>query len=158
VEIYRNKDFCDSSRQYNSPFAFTSIGGDEVRFQQGGPPIYTLLPNADRNHTFAQVYQMESADQLNRRYDMNMVRPSSRDNEVIAKVQDIMLRQNYYAHNFYHFKDGILGQPQEAFISIETREGPDSRSHNAPKVAEVSVAMHLDQNTKGRDIIIFPRR
>jgi hypothetical protein len=126
VEIYRNKDFCDSSWQYNSPFAFTSIGGDEVRFQQGGPPIYkiqgqmyhrlgSLLPNADRNHTF--VYLMESADQLNRQYDMNMVRRSSRDNEVIAKIQDIMLRQNYYAHNFYHFKDDILGQPQEAFIA-----------------------------------------
>ena len=89
---------------------------------------------------------------------MNTVGRSSRNNEVIAKIQDIMLRQNYYAHNFYHFKDDILGRPQEAFISIEAREGPDSRTHNAPKVAEVSVAMHLDQNTKGRDILIFPKR
>ena len=169
VEIYRKKNFCDSSRQYNSPFAFTSIGGDEVRFQQGGPPIYkiqgqmyhrlgSLLPNDDVNHTFAQVYLMECADQLQRRYDMNMVGGSSHDIQVIAKIQDIMFRQNYYAKHFYYFKENILGHPQEAFISIEARPGPDSRTYNAPKVAEVSVAMHLNQDTKGRDIIIFPKR
>jgi hypothetical protein len=42
MNLYRHKDFFDNSRQYNAPFAFTSIGAKEEHFPTHGPSVYKI--------------------------------------------------------------------------------------------------------------------
>ena len=43
-------------------------------------------------------------------------------------------------------------------VAIRPRYGRDSRTHNAPDVAEVAICMDYDLNSVGRDIVVMPRQ
>ncbi|KAM0864416.1 hypothetical protein ACQ4PT_043941 [Festuca glaucescens] len=72
-----------AERHYNSLFAFTSMGADiDKTINSGGAPYVfkmsgsvfhrmgSLLPHGDESPKFAQLYMIDSADQLQRRLDL----------------------------------------------------------------------------------------
>jgi len=81
---YRSKEFHNNIQQYNAAFAMTSVGVkiDNSVTRQSGPYCFkiqgelhhltgALLPHEDQTPIYAQIYILDTAEQLNIRRNNN---------------------------------------------------------------------------------------
>jgi len=79
-----SREFCNNIQQYNTAFAMTSVGVkiDNLVTRQSGPYCFkiqeelhhltgALLPYGDQTPIYAQIYILDTAEQLNVRRDNN---------------------------------------------------------------------------------------
>lgn len=156
-----SKEFLKNVRGYNSKFAFTSLGTKNVDIPGRGPPTFKitgrmhhflgqLLPPADTEAVFAQVYIHDDQEQM---------RIRTKGQLKLATIElwnNTMNTVNPFAIRFRQI--GNEACPEKSYI-IKERIGDDQRRYNAPKSSEVAILMPGDgsQETTFRDVVICAR-
>ena len=127
---YFSKEFCNNIQQYNAAFAMTSVGiklHNSVT-RQLGPYCFkiqrelhhftgALLPHADQTPIYAQIYILDTAEQLNvRRANNNNLDPI-----VIDSLQTMLLDNHPYIGEYYHAYELIRDKPVDKQQKIRIR-------------------------------------
>jgi len=149
---YHLKNFCNNIRQYNATFVMTSveIKIDNSITRQSGPYCFkiqdalyhligALLPYSDHTPTYAQIYILDTTEQLNVRRDNN----HNLDPVVIEDLQ-IMLLNNYlyighYCHAYELIREKPVEEQEEITIRLHVNLQQDQRTHNLPTTEEIAV-------------------
>ncbi|KAF0702278.1 Aste57867_7807 [Aphanomyces stellatus] len=175
--IFRDKRFRDSSRQFNSLFAYTSVGTKEVQLPPG-PPMYKIHgqlvhnigaydpPNSTIKRSYLQMYVLDSDLQLSWRSNVaNTFSFSEWQKIAVTTLQRIISRHNEFSRRFKNLKDNIAQlrrdhdeRDLDVQVAIRPRHGKNARSHNNPEVAEVAICFREDEDNVGRDIVVVPRQ
>jgi len=119
---YCSREFHNSIRQYNAAFAMTSVGVriDNSVTRQSGPYCFkiqgelhhltgALLPHDNSNPTYAQIYILDTAEQLNigRNNNRNL------DPAVMDDLQTMLLNSHPYIGQYRHAYKLIREKPVE---------------------------------------------
>ncbi|KAF0706718.1 hypothetical protein AaE_013980 [Aphanomyces astaci] len=175
--LFYDKGFLDASRRINLLFAFTSVGANEVPLT-AGPPTYKIRgqlvhrlgsyrPKANLPPNFAQVYVLDSTDQVGLRSTRaNEMAFTALERNAMKGIQAFMTRHNHFARTLYSVKERMeqLSNRTDDYVddqicvAIRPRVGRNSGTHNAPTVPEMAICMRHEVGTVGRDIIVMPRR
>ena len=153
-----SNEFLKNLRAYNSKFAFTSLGTKNVTIPGQGPPnfkitgrmhhfIGQLLPHADTEAVFAQVYTYDEQEQLRIRAKGQLKLTT------IELWNNVINTLNPFAMRFRQI--GSEECPEKSYV-IKERIGDDHRRYNAPTSSEVAVLMPGDgsQETTFRDVVL----
>jgi hypothetical protein len=102
-------------RHYNSMFTFTSLGADVDRTvnSRGGPYVFkicgtvyhrigSLLPSEADDPRFAQLYMVDTADELDRRMDVLELddKADSPDRLIVSELGDMLYQHNPLVHKY----------------------------------------------------------
>jgi hypothetical protein len=181
------KEFRESIRQYNSALAFTSFTAKEKNDNGGGGgpwvwksgyTIYhrvgTILPNAQNDPMYAQLYFYDPVEALHYRMNNNQ----NLKRETMECLQNILMETNRYKrllHNTFNmsltpknrYKDlflhafEILNTTPSRDLAIQIVADPstDLRRYNVPTVNEIAVIIPGDPTyaVNPRDIILHKR-
>ena len=155
-----NAPFREKIRQYNSAFAFTSVGVklDESITRSSGPYAFkihgglyhrtgNLVPEEGQNASYAQLYILDPGEALNQRVENNRGNDGLPllDGPTMQVIQDILYEVNPYI-NLYKNTHQIMGEkPPEEQQTISMRlvlqQGDDQRRYNLPSVSEVAAVI-----------------
>jgi len=149
---YSSREFCNNIQQYNAAFAMTSVGVkiDNSVTRQSGPYCFkiqgelhhltgALLPHNDKTPIYAQIYILDTAEQLNvRRANNNNLDPI-----VIDNLQIMLLDSHLYIGRYHHAYELIKEKPadeqQEVKIRLHVNLQQDQRTYNLPTAEEIAV-------------------
>ena len=98
-----------------------------------------LLPHSDQTPIYAQIYILDTAEQLNvRRANNNNLDPIVMDN-----LQTMLLDSHSYIGQYYHAYELIKKKPadeqQGVKIRLHVNLQQDQRTHNLPTAEEIAV-------------------
>jgi len=127
---YPSREFCNNIQQYNAAFAMTSVGVkiDNSVTRQSGPYCFkiqeelhyltgALLPYGDHSPAYAQIYILDTTEQLNvRRLSNRNLDPIVMDN-----LQTMLLDSHPYIGHYYHTYELIREKPVEKQEEITIR-------------------------------------
>jgi len=154
---YSLREFRNNIWQYNAAFAMTSV---EVKIdnsitRQSGPYCFkiqgelhhltgALLPHGDQTPIYAQIYILDTAEQLNVRRANN----HNLDPVVINNLQ-IMLLDNYsyighYRHTYELIREKPVEEQEEITIRLHVNLQQDQRTHNLSTAKEIAVIIPED--------------
>ncbi|KAF9439447.1 hypothetical protein P691DRAFT_625815, partial [Macrolepiota fuliginosa MF-IS2] len=158
-------------RQYNSAFAFTSLGAKVDRSSLTnslGPYCFkingelhhlsgALLPPPGRSPSFAQIYTHDPDQQrLDRQRNNENLNPV-----VLNEIQDMLHCVNPYIPLYQQAFTAMNDKPPEEQDRLECRlrvtPGDDIRTHNLPTVNEIAVIVPsagVEEASEHRDIIL----
>lgn len=163
-----SKHFLANIRKYNSCFQMTSFRATRIIRGDGYAPSFkvqgqvyhqvgSLLPMADREPTFLQIYFMgdrqREADQR-RRFNTG-----TRESIVLA-LQDLLHEHNLLVRSFKTALDRMPSDDDEYVVVIRPDRAPAGQHagrYNAPTSDEVAMVMVGDQ-FNSRDIVIQRRK
>jgi len=127
---YSSREFCNNIWQYNTAFAMTSVGVkiDNSVTRQSSPYCFqiqgelhhltgTLLPHGDQTPMYAQIYILDTAEQLNVRSANN----NNLDPVVMDNLQKILLDNYPYIAHYCHAYELIREKPVEEQEEITIR-------------------------------------
>jgi len=127
---YSSREFCNNIRQYNAAFAITSVGVkiDNSVTKQSGPYCFkiqgelhhltgALLSHGDYPLIYAQIYILDTAEQLNIRRLNNR----NLDPVVIDNLQIMLLDNHLYIGHYHHAYELIRKKPVEEQEEITIR-------------------------------------
>ena len=161
----RSKHFLQNIRKYNSWFQMTSFGATKEICEPGFMPTFkvqgqvyhrvgSLLPVADEEHKFLQIYFMGDEQQQAKQRCTNI--PGTNQDTVIE------LQQTLHEHHSYVqiFKTALHRMPTDAYKVViradATPVGKHERRFNAPTTNEVTIVIVGDGFDR-RDIILEKR-
>ena len=162
---------CD--RQYNAAFAITSVGVkiDNSVTRQSGPYCFkiqkelyhltdALFPHGDHPPTYAQIYILDTAEQLNVRRLNNR----NLDPVVMDDLQTILLNSHPYISHYCHAYELIREKPveeqEEISIRLHVNLQQDQRTHNLPTAEEIAVIIPEERvyhAINNRDVVLQAR-
>jgi len=119
---YHSKEFHNNIRQYNAAFAMTSVGVkiDNSVTRQSGPYCFkiqgelhhltgALLPHGDQTPIYAQIYILDTAEQLSIRRNNNR----NLDPVVMDDLQTMLLDSHPYIGQYRHAYELIREKPAD---------------------------------------------
>ena len=119
---HRSKEFCNNIRQYNAAFAMTSVGVkiDNSVTRQSGPYCFkiqgelhhltgALLSYGDQTPIYAQIYILDTAEQLNIRRNNNR----NLDPTMMDDLQTVLLDSHPYIGQYCHAYELIKEKPAD---------------------------------------------
>lgn len=155
-----NAPFREKIRQYNSAFAFTSVGVklDESITQSSGPYAFkihgglyhktgALVAEEGRNPSYAQLYILDPEEALNQRVENNRGSHGQAllDGPTMQVIQDILYEVNPYINLYKNAHQIMSEKPPEEQHTIAMRlvlqQGDDQRRYNLPTVSEVAAVI-----------------
>jgi hypothetical protein len=168
-----SKHFLQKIRQYNSMFAFTSMGGNiDRKINQGeGPYVFringqihhrigSLLPKPDQVPKFAQLYIFDTKNEIENRIralsnedlEDNDIKP-----DIVHELKKMLDEHNPLAKTFRHARD-LFEQHKGIDISIciiGANKG-DAIQYEMPHTEELAMLVVGDLNIENyrRDIIV----
>jgi len=128
---YPSREFCNNIQQYNAAFSMTSVGvkiDNLVVTRQLGPYCFkiqgelhyltgALLSHSDQTPMYAQIYILDTVEQLNiRRTNNNNLNPV-----VIDNLQTILLDSYPYIGQYHHAYELIKEKPADEQQEITIR-------------------------------------
>ena len=127
---YSSREFCNNIHQYNAVFAMTSVGVkiDNSVTRQLGSYCFkiqgelhhltgALLPHGDQTPIYAQIYILDTTEQLNiRRANNNNLDPVVMDN-----LQTMLLDNHPYIGHYCYIYELIREKPVEEQEEITIR-------------------------------------
>jgi len=149
---YSSREFHNNIQQYNAVFAMTSVGVkiDNSVTRQSGPYCFkiqeelyhltsALLSHGNHPPTYAQIYILDTAEQLNvRRLNNRNLDPVVMDN-----LQTMLLDNHPYIGHYRHAYELIREKPieeqEEITIRLYVNLQQDQRTHNLPTAEEIVV-------------------
>lgn len=162
----RSTYFLNNIRKYNTAFAMTSIGCNEVKtrgvfsfsFKICGRlyhRIGSLLPAPATNHQYLQIYFIEDD---NEQVDIRMQYERLNDFELMSMLQNMLVEHNVYIKEFKTVYRRIMESEYEiSDVRIVLKEKRIPGIHpgrlNMPTVNEIAVVLVGDYTTS-RDIVI----
>jgi len=162
-KLFTNSRFVKNIRRYNALFAFTSSGTKEVKYQSRGPAAYcirgqltqnigSILPQGESTEQFAQIYIVDSAQQLNirsRMFGVDTLKPT-----IIELIKDVLHQHNPFVHVYQQARERLQNAEQVQIV-FQANTGANSRTHNAPPASEIAVLIDGDGSvpTKGRQAL-----
>jgi len=170
---YSSREFCNNLQQYNAAFAMTSVEVkiDNLVTRQSGLYCFkiqgelhhltgALLPHADQTPMYAQIYILDTAEQLNvRRTNNNNLDPVVMDN-----IQTILLDSHpyigWYCHVYELIRDKPVDEQQEVRIRLYIDLQHDQQTHNLPTAEEIAVIIPekgVHYAIDNRDIVLWTR-
>ena len=167
---YSLREFCNNRRQYNAAFAMTSVGvkiNNSVTRQSGlycfkiqGELTGALLPHGNYSPTYAQIYILDTAEQLNGRKANN----NNLDPVVIDNCQTMLLDNHPYI-GYYHYayelvREKPVEEQEEITIRLHVSLQQDQRTHNLPTAEEIPVIITEDgvhHALDNRDVVLWAR-
>ena len=125
-----SKQFLDKIRQYNSLFAFTSMGADIDRHinEGGGPYVFkihgqvyhrigSLLPNRGATPKFAELYIHDTQNEVSNRINAVMNEDSEKDCGIDRDIADGLMKMldefNPLVQTFRMARDRLQNQGEE---------------------------------------------
>jgi len=127
---YPSREFCNNIQQYNAAFAITSVGVkiDNLVTRQSGPYCFkiqgelhhltgALLPHGDQTPIYAQIYTLDTAEQLNIRRTNN----NNLDPIVIDNLQTMLLDSHPYIGQYCHAYELIKEKPADEQQEVTIR-------------------------------------
>ena len=169
---YSLREFCNNIQQYNAAFAMTSV---RVKIEnsvtrQFGPYCFkiqrelhhltgTFLFHADQTSMYAQVYILDTAEQLNiRRVNNNNLDPI-----VIDNIQTMLLDSHsyigWYCHIYELIRDKLVDKQQKVRIRLYVDLQHDQRTYNLPTAEEIVVIISEEVHyvLDNRDVVLWTR-
>jgi len=170
---YSSREFCNNIQQYNAAFAMTSIGVkiDNSVIRQSGPYCFkiqgelhhltgALLSHGDHPSTYAQIYILDTAEQLNvRRLNNRNLDPVVMD-DLQTMLLDNYLYIGYYYHVYELIRKKLVEEQKEISIRLHVNLQQDQRTHNLPTAEDIAVIIpeegvhHVIDN---RDVVLQAR-
>jgi len=140
---YSSREFCNNIRQYNVAFAMTSVGVkiDNLVTRQSGLYCFkiqgelyyltgALLPYGNHPPTYAQIYILDTVEQLNvRRANNNNLDPAVMDN-LQAMLLDNHLYIGHYCHVYKLIRKKPVEKQKKITIRLHMNLQQDQRTHN----------------------------
>jgi len=169
---YLSREFHNNIWQYNVAFAMTSVGVkiDNSVTRQSSPYCFkiqgelyhltgALLPHGDQTPMYAQIYILDTAEQLNIRRANNNLDPVVMDN------LQTMLLDNYpyighYRHAYELIREKPVEKQKEITIRLHVNLQQDQRTHNLPTAEEIAVIIPEDgiyHAMDDRDVVLRAR-
>ena len=169
---YSSREFRNNIWQYNVAFAITSVGVkiDNSVTRQSSPYCFkiqgelyhltgALLPHGDQTPMYAQIYILDTAEQLNIRRANNNLDPVVMDN------LQTMLLDNYpyighYRHAYELIREKPVEKQKEITIRLHVNLQQDQRTHNLPTAEEIAVIIPEDgiyHAMDDRDVVLRAR-
>jgi len=170
---YFSREFCNNIWQYNAAFAITSVGVkiDNSVTRQSGPYCFkiqgelyhligALLPHGNQTPIYAQIYILDTAEQLNvRRANNHNLDPIVMDN-----LQTMLLDNypyiGYYRHAYELIREKPVEEQEEITIRLHMNLQQDQRTHNLPTAKEIAVIIPKDRvhhAIDNRDVVLRAR-
>jgi hypothetical protein len=165
----KSREFREHIWGYNSALAFTSFTAKEQDVNSGGRgpwvwksghTIYhrvaNVLPQAERNPTYAELYFYDPDDALAYRMDNN----EHLQRDTMNDLQNMLLETNRYKKLYQHSIAILQNMPSvDLQICIVADLSTDLRQYNAPNVDEIAVILPGEQSqaVDPRDIILHQR-
>ena len=170
-------NFQKNIRQYNSAFAFASMGATLATPPGHGPPCFricgqiyhrsgTLHPPDGEVPVFSQLYIIETNTALNHRM-CQTANKSCRD-DVMRSIQQVMEECSPYIKAYRHMADiekyemtksNRIGECRIPSIQLHFRTGNDRRRYNVPHHDEIAMIFVGDDGAPPihRDVVVYPR-
>jgi len=127
---YSSREFRNNIQQYNAAFAITSVGVkiDNSVTRQSGPYCFkiqgelhyltgALFPHGDQTPMYAQIYILDTAEQLNVRRANN----NNLDPVVIDNLQTMLLDSHSYIGRYRHAYELIKEKPADKQQEVTIR-------------------------------------
>jgi len=119
-----------------------------------------LLPHDDHPPTYAQIYILDTAEQLNVRRLNNR----NLDPVVIGNLQTMLLDSHPYIGHYCHIYELIREKPieeqEEISIRIHVNLQQDQKTHNLPTAEEIAVIIlkkGVHHAMDNRDVVLWAR-
>ena len=169
----QSRNFRDNIRQYNSAFAFASLGANIDRLSGRGPYCFRihgqiyhrtgcLHPHEDNEREYGQVYILEGNQAVESRMQ-NSANSNCRP-DIMQMIQQIMDTVSPYAAAYKHMYQVEQEQIRRFGIHAKAvkmiiKRGHDQRRYNAPRHDEVAAVFVGDDGAPPfeRDITVYPR-
>ena len=169
-------NFLDNIRQYNSAFAFASMGAQVVPPPGRGPYCFrihgqvyhrtgSLHPPDGVDHQYAQVYILEGDQAVESRMQHSENQNCKPD--TLRLLQSIMDEYNPYAAAYKHMFQVEQEQlqrtdahgTQPVTVQMVFKRGSDQRRYNEPRHDEVAAVFVGEDGAPPfeRDIVVYPR-
>jgi len=170
---YSSREFCNNIQQYNAAFAMTLVGVkiDNLVTRQPGPYCFkiqgelhhftgALLPHNDQTPIYAQIYILDTAEQLN----VRRVNNNNLDSVVMDNLQTMLLNSHSYIGRYHHAYELIKEKPadeqQEVTIRLHVNLQQDQRTHNLSTAEEI-VAIIPEEGVhyalNNRDMVLWAK-
>jgi len=119
-----------------------------------------LLPHSDHSPTYAQIYILDTAEQLNIRRLNNR----NLDPVVMDDLQTMLLDSHPYIGHYHYAYELIREKPveeqKEISIRLHVNLQQDQRTHNLPTAEEIAVIIPeegMDHAIDNRDVVLRAR-
>jgi len=170
---YFSREFHNNIWQYNAAFAMTLVGvkiNNSVT-RQSGPYCFkiqgeldhltgALLPHGDQTPIYAQIYILDTAEQLNVRKANN----HNLDPVVMDNLQPMLLDNHPYIGHYHYAYEIIREKPieeqEEITIRLHVNLQQDQRTHNLPTAEEIAVIIPengIYHALDNRDVVLQAR-
>ena len=170
---YYSREFCNNIQQYNVVFAMTSVGvkiNNSVT-RQSGPYCFkiqdklyhltgALFSHSDYDPVYAQIYILDTAEQLNIRRNNNRNLVSI----VIDDIQTILLNIHSYIDQYYHayelIREKLVDEQQEIRIRLHIDLQYNPRTHNLSTAKEIAVIIPkkgVHHAIDNKDVVLWAR-
>lgn len=166
------KQFREHIRQYNSAFAFISLGVDVDETINGrdrsnpAPYVFrihgelchrsgSLLPGPGRAPRYAQTYIYDPRAALDERQRRN----TNLSPAILQTLQNVLLQCNPYVAIFQHAHEVLCNYPADADVNVRLIADPkqDRRRYNLPSADDVAILLPGEGGYDFRDIILHRR-
>ena len=160
-----SKHFLENIRKYNSCFQMTSFGATKIVGDSGFMPTFkvqgqiyhqigSLLPIADNNFSFLQIYFMNNRDS---EIDQRCAISRGMKREIISNLRDLFHQRNALVNLFKIALDKMPSTNCKIVIRADkTPAGEHERRFNAPTTEDVAIVI-VGTEFERRDIIIEQR-
>jgi len=119
-----------------------------------------LLPHGDQTPIYAQIYILDTVEQLNvRRANNNNLDPVAMDN-----LQTMLLDSHSYIGRYRYayelIKEKLADEQQEVKIRLHVNLQQDQRTHNLPTAEEIAVIIPkegIHHAIDNRDVVLQAR-
>ncbi|KAM0880860.1 hypothetical protein ACQ4PT_033300 [Festuca glaucescens] len=167
-----SSNYRENIRNYNSMFAFTSMGGQidyEINRQGGAPYVFclngqnyhklgTLLPK-DNNPKFAQLYIYDTENEVRHRMQASSSKEKKPqlDEGIVSGLLEMLDQHNELVKSFRmardRFKESCLENVKLRLIGTRSMDG---RQYNLPTASELAALIVGEQTGENmeRDIIV----
>ena len=170
-----NIHFNSYIRAYNNAFAFTSSSANfdrnlanathgvftfrvqgkvHHRTDSGIYPSGETPAEINANASFAQIYILDTEDQVNRRLSICPI--FQRD--VVELIQSTLTNVNPYVIQMPNINEVQNASSQDFALSITARAGPGQRQYDQPTASEVAAIVPDDPQSTGHRDIVYRKR
>jgi hypothetical protein len=167
-------NYRDNIRNYNSMFAFTSMGGQidyEINRQGGAPYVFrlngtnyhkigTLLPkDKDSSPKFAQLYICDTENEVRNRIQASTSkeRKTQLDESIVSGLLEMLDEHNELVKSFRMARDRYKESDLENVrLRLTGKRSSDGRQYNLPTASEIAALIVGEQTGENfeRDIIV----
>jgi hypothetical protein len=168
-----SSNYRENIRNYNSMFAFTSMGGQidyEINRQGGAPYVFrlnganyhkigTLLPKDKGSPKFAQLYICDTENEVKNRMQASTSkeRKTQLDEGIVSGLLEMLDEHNELVKSFRMARDRYKQSDLESVrLRLIGKRSNDGRQYNLPTASEIAALIVGEQTGESfeRDIIV----